>query len=345
MKKVLSYLKPYWKQLVLVVILLFVQAICDLSLPNYMSEIINVGLQQGGITESAPKAIDQKGYELLTIFMTEEDRQTVADSYELITKDHEAYTNYLEDYPKLEEEDIYVLKSDHDKEELNTIFSTAMMSFTSLSEEMMQSENADVTDGSSIHIEAIYEMIPMLQTIPQEKIEALIEESSSSTSSLASQVGPVFVKMFYQELGVDTDQIQQNYIILTGAKMLGLALIIALTAVLVGFLASRIGTGFARDLRRSVFEKVEDFSNVEMKQYGPASLITRTTNDITQVQMLIVMGLRMICYAPIMGIGGIFMALAKSTSMSWIIALAVIVLICLIMVIFAIAMPKFNKVQ
>lgn len=345
MKKVLSYLKPYWKQLVLVVILLFVQAICDLSLPNYMSDIINVGLQQGGITESAPKAIDQKGYELLTIFMTEEDRQTVADSYELITKDHEDYTNYLEDYPKLEEEDIYVLKSDHDKEELNTIFSTAMMSFTSLSEEMMQSENADVTDGSSIHIEAIYEMIPMLQTIPQEKIEALIEESSSSTSSLASQVGPVFVKMFYQELGVDTDQIQQNYIILTGAKMLGLALIIALTAVLVGFLASRIGTGFARDLRRSVFEKVEDFSNVEMKQYGPASLITRTTNDITQVQMLIVMGLRMICYAPIMGIGGIFMALAKSTSMSWIIALAVIVLICLIMVIFAIAMPKFNKMQ
>lgn len=192
---------------------------------------------------------------------------------------------------------------------------------------------------------AIYEMLPTLSQMPPQAFAGAIDASKNMDPSLSSQIGIVLTKGFYGELGVDTDAMQNSYILRTGLLMLGITLLNALAAVMIGFLASRIAAGGARTLRKDIFAKVESFSNAEFDRFSTASLITRTTNDVTQVQMLVVMGLRMVCYAPIIGIGGIIMALGKSVSLSWIVALAVIVLLGTILVIFSIAMPKFKIVQ
>lgn len=337
MKKMLSYLKKYWKSILIVIVLLFTQAICDLSLPNYMSDIINVGLQQSGITSSAPEVISEKGMRLMTLFMTEEEQELVKESYELIEMGNK---DYMDSYPLIETSNLYKMKEKDKK--LEDAFSNATVAMISY----MQAQKTDTeTTTNMADFTQIYQMLPILESMPKETFEPFIDGASDNHNSLLNQSGITMVKFLYQEVGMNTDNLQQEYIIKTGFKMIGLALLIALTAIGVGYFSSKIGTGFSRDLRFDVFKKVESFSTVEMKQFGVPSLITRTTNDIQQIQMLIIMALRMMCYAPIMGIGGIIMALGKSVSMSWIIALAVVVLIGLIMVIFAIAMPKFQKMQ
>ena len=342
MRRVLSYLKPYLGQILIVFILLFIQAISDLSLPNYMSNIINVGLQQSGITENHPKAIDQRGYQLMQIFMDEEDRNAMGEGYELITKKSDQYEKYKKEYPTLEKEDIYVQKENADTNKLDDIFGDAVVTMTNFSRSLPREQNSS---EQTMDLETLYQMLPILENIPQEQIAPFIEEAKKEESSMLKQAGTVFVKLFYEYLSVDTGKLQQDYIVSTGIKMIGLAFVISLTAVGVGYFSARIGTGFSKDLRKSVFEKTLSFSTVEMKNFSTASLITRTTNDITQIENLVIMGLRMICYAPIIGIGGIIMALSKSASMSWIIALAVIIILCLIFIIFSIAMPKFKLIQ
>ncbi len=341
MIKLMFHLKAYWKEILLVIALLFVQAMCDLSLPNYMSNIINIGIQQGGISESYPKALDKKGYELLTLFMKKEDKIVFQNAYRIAHSEEEKLARQ---YPLLKVEPIYVKKEHVDEKALNTAFSNAVVGMVQYASSMKGNEKVPSNGEASFSLDAIYEMLPMLQ-LKKDEIATFLENQKNEDTSLLKQSSKSMIQLFYQELGVNLDQVRQNYIMVTGVKMLGLAFVIALTAVLVSFVTSLIGAKFGRDVRNEVFDKVGSFSTVEMKKFTTASLITRTTNDITQVQMGLVMTLRMLFRAPVTGVGGIIMALGKSSSMSWIIALAVLVLIGLLGLVFSIAMPKFKKMQ
>lgn len=347
MKKFARYLKPYAGWILLCVVLLFAQAMCELNLPNLMSDIVNVGLQQGGIEDKAPRVLSKNGLKLLSPFVDESDRSALEAGYTT-----EALSDSLKkEFPDAISGETYVLSEDETKktsaEEAYSHASAAMLQFfqTMAKQNGEELNLSDSDASSSMDFGAIYEMLPTLSQMPPQAFAGAIDASKNMDPSLSSQIGIVLTKGFYGELGVDTDAMQNSYILRTGLLMLGITLLNALAAVMIGFLASRIAAGGARTLRKDIFAKVESFSNAEFDRFSTASLITRTTNDVTQVQMLVVMGLRMVCYAPIIGIGGIIMALGKSVSLSWIVALAVIVLLGTILVIFSIAMPKFKIVQ
>ncbi len=349
MKKILSYLKPYVVWVLACVALLFGQAMCDLSLPNLMSDIVNVGIQQSGIEETSPKAISEDGLKLMKTFMSEEDWQLIEETYTLVQAGDPAYAK---DYPESANRNIYVRKSDDPA--LGTAFGRSSLTFMNFmkqtaeqsGEALSSSDSSSLTDGlEELDFSPLYAMQPQFDQMPSSAFDDARKTADATDDSLLDQVGVVMVKQFYNELGVDTGKIRSNYIWITGVKMLALTLAGALATILVGLLASRIGAGIARSLRHDVFSKVESFANAEFDKFSTASLITRTTNDVTQVQMLLIMGIRMICYAPIMGIGGIVMAVGKSVSMTWIIALGVVILIGLVLAIFLVAMPKFKLVQ
>lgn len=347
MKKFARYLKPYAGWILLCVVLLFAQAMCELNLPNLMSDIVNVGLQQGGIEDKAPRVLSKNGLKLLSPFVDESDRSALETGYTT-----EALSDSLKkEFPDAISGETYVLSEDETKktsaEEAYSHASAAMLQFfqTMAKQNGEELNLSDSDASSSMDFGAIYEMLPTLSQMPPQAFAGAIDASKNMDPSLSSQIGIVLTKGFYGELGVDTDAMQNSYILRTGLLMLGITLLNALAAVMIGFLASRIAAGGARTLRKDIFAKVESFSNAEFDRFSTASLITRTTNDVTQVQMLVVMGLRMVCYAPIIGVGGIIMALGKSVSLSWIVALAVIVLLGTILVIFSIAMPKFKIVQ
>ncbi|HIW74335.1 MAG TPA: ABC transporter ATP-binding protein/permease [Firmicutes bacterium] len=349
MRKVLAYLKSYAVWIAVCVALLFAQAMCDLSLPNLMSEIVNVGVMQSGIQDSAPKAISEDGMKLMKTFLSDGDRRQVEESYTLVSAGDPAYTA---DYPESESRNIYVLNDDAPP--LGGAFGRAAMTLMNFMRESAgqggqqagDAGSSSLTEGlEEIDFAPLYAMQPQLDQMPSEAFDSARETASAMDESMLDQVGVVMVRQFYNELGVDTDAMRSSYIWITGLKMLALTLAGALATILVGLLAARIGAGIARSLRHDVFSRVESFANAEFDRFSTASLITRTTNDVTQVQMLFTMGIRMICYAPIMGVGGIVMAVGKSVSMTWIIALGVLVLIGLVTVIFSIAMPKFKMVQ
>lgn len=357
MKLIMRYLKPFAGVVVLCILLLFGQAMSDLSLPTLMSDIVTNGIQNSGIEEQAPKAISEKGMTFITAFMTEDDKQQFLNSYQFIEKDSKEAKDYQKDYELLNEESIYVRKN-LSKEELAPIESSygkAALAFVTMMQKQMeqqagQTEETTSSDEANANFagmttENFYEILPMVQSMPKEAIAEFIQSAADSDSFLHAQMGVTFTKMFYEELGLNINHIQRTYIILTGLKMLAIAFAGGIAAVLVGFFASRMSARVAQRMRRDVFAKVESFSSAEYDKFSTASLITRTTNDIQQVQMLIGMGVRMMCYAPIMGIGGIIFAVNKSVSLSWIIAVAVVVLLGLIAIIFAIALPKFKSLQ
>lgn len=330
MKVVLKYLKPFAFILLLCVILLFGQALSDLSLPNLMSDIVNVGLQKNGVDEPVPEKISEQGMALVCLLMREEDREIFQSGYE-------------------KKDGIYVLSSDRVEQKTQDVYEQSALTLMNLlkssASQSDQTQNESDADLSGIGGEMLYQMLPFLQSIPQQMVDEAYLAALQADDSVKEQIGPAFTALLYQDAGVDLHQKQQNYIILTGGKMLLVALAGVLAAVGVGFFSARIGAAVSRDLRHDVFQKAESFSSGEFDKFSTASLITRTTNDVQQVQMLITMGIRILCYAPIMGIGGIVMAVGKSVSLSWIIALAVVVLIGLIMIIFSIAMPKFQSLQ
>ncbi|MDD4546902.1 MAG: ABC transporter ATP-binding protein [Oscillospiraceae bacterium] len=350
MRKLFHYLKRHTLLLIICFALLFGQAMCDLSLPSLMSEIVNVGIQQGGISESAPKAIGADAMKLITTFMTKEEKQRVDSSYVLIPSGSSQSEKYEGKYPAVKTEDIYILENGKEDDALGTAFGRAAMTLLYFMKESApqssQASSPDFKQGlAEVDMAPLYEIQPMLSQMPYASFEGARNAAQKLDSSLVSQVSIVMVKQYYNELGVDTSGIRMRYILLIGARMLILTLAGAVAIILVSLIASRIAADVAKRMRRGVFSKVESFSNAEFDRFSTASLITRTTNDITQVQMLLVMGIRMICYAPIMGVGGIIMAVSKSPSMSWIIATALIVLVSLMLIIFAIAMPKFKLVQ
>lgn len=348
MKLLKTYLKPFAALVLACILLLFGQAMCDLTLPNLMSDIVNTGIQLGGVDEAAPAVLNQQAVDLLTLFMNDAEAGTFKNAYTPVEHGSDEETKLAKTYENIKDMDAVALSEDADVQAVGDAYGKAAYAFmTFLKDYGAQTGQAVDTESGvqDMDMRQLYAVIPMLQQMPKETFSEAIDSAENAQSMIGSQVGATFTKLFYKELGVDLDAKQVRYIVMKGLEMLGIALLGVLAAVLVGFFASRISSGVAKQMRSDVFRKVESFSNTEFDKFSTASLITRTTNDVTQVQMLISMGLRLMCYAPIMGVGGIIFALQKSVSLSWIIALAVIVLLGLVVVLLNVAMPKFKSLQ
>jgi len=358
MIRLAKYLKPFIPMILIAVVLLFVQAMADLSLPDYMSNIVNNGIQQGGIINAVPDAIRQSEMNKLVIFMSPENKAEIIKDYKLIDKNSSEYDKYLKDYPQLGKEPVYVLNK-IDTQEINKINPFMGKAFVAVSGiEKIISNPSEATsagkmlgiDLSKIPAEAtpnqIFGVLANLPSAQIQKIQSAIDKQFGTIGDkLIIQMAVVSVKAEYSALGMNANSIQNSYILHTGLIMLLLTLLSAACTIAVGYFAARTAGGLSRDLRKKVFDKVENFSNAEFDKFSTASLITRSTNDITQIQMLVIMLMRIVLYAPILGIGGIFRALAKSTSMSWIIAVAIVVLLSIILVVFSIALPRFRIIQ
>lgn len=348
MKLLKTYLKPFAALVLACILLLFGQAMCDLTLPNLMSDIVNTGIQLGGVDEAAPAVLNQQAVDLLTLFMNDAEAGTFKNAYTPVEHGSDEETKLAKTYENIKDMDAVALNEDADVQAVGDAYGKAAYAFmTFLKDYGAQTGQAVDTESGvqDMDMSQLYAVIPMLQQMPKETFSEAIDSAENAQSMIGSQVGATFTKLFYKELGVDLDAKQVHYIVIKGLEMLGIALLGVLAAVLVGFFASRISSGVAKQMRSDVFRKVESFSNTEFDKFSTASLITRTTNDVTQVQMLISIGLRLMCYAPIMGVGGIIFALQKSVSLSWIIALAVIVLLGLVVVLLNVAMPKFKSLQ
>ncbi len=348
MKLLKTYLKPFAALVLACILLLFGQAMCDLTLPNLMSDIVNTGIQLGGVDEAAPAVLNQQAVDLLTLFMNDAEAGTFKNAYTPVEHGSDEETKLAKTYENIKDMDAVALNEDADVQAVGDAYGKAAYAFmTFLKDYGAQTGQAVDTESGvqDMDMRQLYAVIPMLQQMPKETFSEAIDSAENAQSMIGSQVGATFTKLFYKELGVDLDAKQVRYIVIKGLEMLGIALLGVLAAMLVGFFASRISSGVAKQMRSDVFRKVESFSNTEFDKFSTASLITRTTNDVTQVQMLISMGLRLMCYAPIMGVGGIIFALQKSVSLSWIIALAVIVLLGLVVVLLNVAMPKFKSLQ
>ena len=325
MLKLKRYMKPYLGLLAAAILLLFGQAMLELTLPNYMSDIVNVGLQQGGITQSAPEAIDAASMALMQRFMNEDDAAAVAAAYVSAGESAEGLAHWQKTYPNLTESD-WVLAADAEDSGANRAFSRAAYA-------LVQAAGASAMDPAA------------LAALDQSDIDEAVNTAAVTPDSLLGQTGAVLVKRFCQTLGADTDAIQTGYILSVGVRMLGLTLLLTACAISAGFCLSRLGAGVGRDLRRDVFTRVTYFNNAEMDQFSTASLITRSTNDITQVQNFLSVGLRMLCFAPIMGLGGLIMGLRKCPQLAWVLALALALMLTLILVLFKVALPRFKKMQ
>ena len=329
MIKLMKYLKKSAGYVILIIALLFLQAYCDLSLPDYTSKIVNVGIQQSGIEDSVPEKIRQTSMDSLQLFMDDDDKETVDSFYE-------------------EDGDNLVLKDDvtsDERDELNSIFGKPMMivsSFSSGSEEVTAMLSQMGLPEGTDPMQAIAMM-------PQEALDAMTEQISekidSMQDSIITQAGVSYVKSEYEAMGEDVDAIQMHYIKVSGVKMLGMALITMLCAISVVFLSSRVAAALGHDLRNAVYRKVITFSSREYHKFSTASLITRCTNDIQQVQQVMAMLFRIVLYAPILGIGGVIRVLRTDSSMTWILGLAVGLILVVIIVLFQVAMPKFTALQ
>lgn len=351
MKLIGRYLKPFILVVILCLGLLFVQAMSDLSLPNLMGDIVNVGIQQGGIEEGAPEAITDDGMKLLTYFMEEEDKTAIEDNYQYIMPQSSESIRYEERYPIARQKGIYVLMQvDEERlKEIDTVYANstyALMSYLQDEMKKQETETENAEEGyADTDIAVIYQFLPIIEQMPEDTFSEKIEAANNTDYSMTAQVGVTFKKLFYKELGLDLEKIQSDYIWKIGLQMVGIAVLAAAAAIVLGFLSSRMAAKISKKMRHDVFAKVQDYSNGEFDKISTASLITRTTNDIQQVQMLITMGVRMLCYAPIMGIGSVIFAVQKSPSLSWIMAVVVLVMLGIILIALAIAMPKFKILQ
>ena len=359
MLKLKRYLKPYIALFLGAIILLFGQALLELTLPNYMSDIVNVGLQQGGITYSAPKAIDAQSMQLMQLFMSEEDRATIDGVYTQLSEG-EQLTELQKTFPKLQSGDYALIEEraggiDGAFSRASYALVQAMEAIAGQSEQSIGAISTETDSESSsegtVDMAALHQLLPLLQNEEmlsaevKDAIDSAIQAAAVTPESMISQTGPVLVKSFYKVLGADTDAIQTNYILGDGLKMLGLTVLLTCCAIGAGFCLAQLGAGVGRDLRRDVFARVTYFNNNEMDQFSTASLITRSTNDITQVQNFLSMGLRMMCFAPIMGLGGLIMGLSKCVSLAWVLVLALIIMLGLILILFAVALPRFKRMQ
>jgi ATP-binding cassette subfamily B protein len=355
MLRLIKYLKPYGWLILLTVGLLFIQANCDLALPDYMSKIVNTGIQQGGVENAVPIAIRQSEMDKLAVFLSAGDKALVLGDYILIDKASPEYEKYLAEYPVLATESIYVLKSVGGTEmgKLNPVMGNAFLAVAGIEQIMADpAKAAEMAKGFGADLTKLppgtdtFKLLASLPDATRSQISVAMENRFATLgASMIDQMAVGVVKSEYTALGMDTGKLQTDFIIRIGVLMLLLTLLSGACTIVVGFLSARTAAGVARDLRRSVFQQVESFSSTEFDKFSTASLITRSTNDVTQIQMVVIMVMRMVIYAPIIGIGGVIRAVSKSASMWWIIALAVIVLLGLILTVFTIALPKFKSIQ
>ena len=371
MKNLFKYAASYWKAMIAIVLILVVQAYCDLSLPAYTSDIVNVGIQQGGIEDEVPRQIATEEMEKLLLFVSEDDQQTVMDAY---TEDNTSYKKeayVLKDSVAEEENTMENLKDilqipmmmtsgiesgsdttkqmeDKLKEQMSQGMAQSMPQGAdqTMPEGMPQGESQAESQVVSLDDMSMFDLLKML---PAEQratmVEKIEEQMSEMPDTILDQASVSFCRSAYKDLGMDMDQTQIHYLLKTGGQMAALALLGMAASIMVAFLASRVGASAGRDLRSGVFHKVVGFSNNEFNHFSTASLITRSTNDIQQIQMLIVMLLRMVLYAPILAIGGVLQVMKTNVSMSWIIGLAVIIIAFVVLLLFLVVMPKFKVLQ
>lgn len=329
MLKLMKYLKKSVGSIVLIIGLLFLQAYCDLSLPDCTSKIINVGIQQKGIEDGVPEKIRESSLENLQLFMSQEDKTEISNAYK-------------------QEDGIYVLHDDITKEErenLNEIFCKPMLMLSGFSSDSEESQEM----RSQMGIPEGADPAEVMAQLPPEALAGMTEEMNEKLKdmpeSILTQAAVSFVYEEYEDMGEDVDAIQMKYLLISGGKMLFMALIIMMAAISVTFLSARVAASLGHDLRNSIYRKVMSFSSREYHKFSTASLITRSTNDVQQVQMVMAMMFRIVLYAPILGIGGVLRVLQTDASMTWILGVAVVLILAVIILLFMIAMPKFTKLQ
>ena len=377
MGKLLKFLKPHAGAVLAILCVLIVQAWCDLSLPTYTSDIVNVGIQQGGVDESVPEQIASDEFERLLLFIPSDDQETVREAYqEADGKNYDYSGTVLE----LKES---IKDSTEELEDLSDIMGKPMLlasgfengsdASRAMEETMRQQMEAqmqqaqqqmapqatrdqaggadagtmpDAMAGADLSDMTIFDMLGMMDDSARDQVIAQMDEGMDSMpDTMVEQAATLYIQSAYEELGMDMDAMQTNYILVTGGKMLALAALGMLASITVGLMASRVAASVGREARGKVFQKVVGFSNGEFDKFSTASLITRSTNDIQQIQMLTVMILRMVLYAPIMAVGGIWKVLHTNVSMTWIIALGVALILMVVIVLFLVVMPKFKIVQ
>lgn len=357
MLKVLKYLKKTWISVIVIVALLCVQAAADLALPDYTSKIVNVGIQQGGIDAAIPEAISKDEMDNLLMFTNDDSK--ILDCYKLVSKDsvsNDEYNNYLKEYPALENEEVYVLNKLNKDQKNNLeemlkkpLVQVYLMQNDQMQEKIKESLFANVPEPQKEAMKDM-ELMDILKTMPEENLEKITsninEQIDNMQGTIVDQAAISSVKEEYKKLNMDVDKIQNKYIVFAGLQMLGIAFISMASAITIMLLSARVAAKLGNTLRDKVFKKVLSFSTKEFNEFSTASLITRSTNDIQQIQMLITMLFRVVVYAPIIGIGGFIRVLTNSdTSMAWIIGLAILCIIGIVGTLFLLTMPKFKKLQ
>ena len=359
MLKVLKNLKKSIGAVIIIVILLCIQAAADLALPDYTSKIVNTGIQAGGIENGVPEIISKENMDQILFFT--DNPEEILNYYELVgnreTKHQEKVIDkYLGKDYEVSEDEIYVQK-DLDEEELQAledVMVTPIMELRVVTNEETANQIKsnileNVPESQKSYIENMG-VLEILETLPEEQKSQVLEKFTSSIDNMADsikeQAAQAEVKNIYKNLGVDTDKLQNDYIFMTGLQMLGVALVSMVSAVSIMFLSSKVAAKLGKTLREKVFKKVMTFSNAELNKFSTASLITRSTNDVQQIQMLITLLFRVVVYAPIIGIGGFVKVLTSAdNSMAWIIGVAILAILFIVGTLFAVAMPRFRKLQ
>lgn len=362
MLKLMKYLKPFTLSLIVIIALLFGQAQCELALPDYMSDIVDTGISKSGIEDGVPSVIRESEYKHLAIFMEDKDKTLFEDSYKLISTD-QASSQQKSEYPILKSENVYEVKEISEKTRLKLVdaLSKPQMMVMGMDAQLIDKKSElykQFHDKTSLmylmmqqqNTSDPYQIIAMMPKTDRDNMFADAEKEidiriEAMGSSVASASGASYVKAEYKAIGIDIDSMQNNFILTTGGFMLLIAFGSAICAILVGLLSSRVGAGLSRNLRKKVFEKVESFSSEEFNKFSTSSLITRTTNDIQQIQLVVTMFLRIVIYAPIIGAGAVLHVINSNAGMTWIVALSVVVLLSIIGILMMFAMPKFKMSQ
>lgn len=373
MKRIFKSILPYWKSVILIFVFLLLQAYCDLSLPQYTSNIIDTGIQNGGIEHAMPELITSDEFEKAVVFMSDDEEEHFRSVYEKEDDNYRLKVTKNNELDKLDDEFsmAFIMNNQMSAVE-ESQFKQQMASFIGVDEQIVnnmttqqlvaqlgiqletftrQQEDSDgnMTDVTCVDMRTIFEAMVTSGKMTKDNIISIRNDMEDKFSSVGStmlkSMGVAYAKSMDSKAGLDMDKIQSSYLLSSGLKMIAMALFMAAATVIVGLIASRIGAGIGRDLRSSVYGRVMKFSNAEMDKFSTASLITRTTNDIQQIQMVIVMMLRMILYAPILGIGGIVKVFNTGAGMEWIIGLAVLIILGIVMILMVVAMPKFKLMQ
>jgi len=355
MLRIFRYLKPYTLSVLVVILLLFGQAMAELSLPNYMSKIVNIGIQQGGIENAVPEVLRSSQLERMLLFLTPDEQAAVRAAYTPLEPSSPAYDRLIRRFPAAVSGETLarVDLTPEQIETLNPLSGRALLAVSMLEQAASDPAKAAALSQQSgmdlSRLPAGADVFALLHQLPPERLQQMVSivrgRFDALDSSMITQAAAAAVKTEYIALGADAQKLQTAYILRIGGKMLLLTLMVALAVIIISLLSARTGAGFARDLRSDIFSKVASFSKAEFESFSTASLITRSTNDVTQMQMVTTLGMRMLFFAPMMAVGAIIRAVEKSPSMTWIIALGVGTLLVMVITIFSVSLPRFQRIQ